>query len=364
MISGLFSQSFLTTRASAIAGAVFCVSLAFTTTSCGKKSGTPDWDTPGDTAPVVSEVEVSVAAVAVDSTLVSNVTPEKTTEVSARSETPASSTGFRFIFYNVQNWLTMDRYVDRKSLKNSPKPDSEKQECVRILVENSPDVIGVCEIGAAGDLAELQESLKAEGLDLPHSHYTGGTDPVRHLGFLSRFPITSTAEAAETEFKLEGQTYGINRGFIDVSITARGKPYRFIGVHLKSKREVAAYDQEQMRIHEAHLLRRHVDSILNEDPEARLIVYGDFNDTRPSKAFKAVTGSYKDPSYLTAIPFKDSRGDAWTHYWELHDIYSRIDFVAVTRALRPEVEFRDSYLIDDPKWNDASDHRPMVAIFK
>jgi endonuclease/exonuclease/phosphatase family metal-dependent hydrolase len=181
---------------------------------------------------------------------------------------------------------------------------------------------------------------------------------------LSRFPITGTAKPAATEFKLEGRIFGINRGILDTTIKARGKSYRFIGVHLKSKRAVEEADQEQMRIHEARLLRRHVDSILAMDANARLIVYGDFNDTRPSKAFKTVTGSYNDPGYLTAIPFKDSRGETWTHYWALHDIYSRIDFVTVTRALRPEVDFRASHLIDDPKWVEASDHRPMMAIFR
>ena len=345
----------LVTRAPAIAGAVFCLSLAFSAISCGKKSGTPDWDTPGESAPSVIEAVAPEPAARVE--------PEKVPDIPA-SSTPGMSEGFRFIAYNVENWLTMDRYVDRKALKNSPKPESEKQEVVRILAENAPDVIGVCEIGEAGDLAELQELLKAAGLDLPHMHYTGGTDPVRHLGLLSRFPITGIAKPAESEFKLEGRTYGINRGILDATIEARGKPYRFIGVHLKSKREVEGVDQEQMRIHEARLLRRHVDSILAADADARAIVYGDFNDTRPSKAFKAVTGAYKDPGYLTAIPFKDSRGDAWTYYWSLHDVYSRIDFVTVTRALRPEVDFQASRLIDDPKWAEASDHRAMMAIFK
>lgn len=354
----------LVTRAPAIAGAVFCASIALFATSCGKKSGTPDWGTPGESAPSVIEAVAPVAPVPAAPAPAAMVEPENVPGGSAPPSVSASSGGLRFIAYNVENWLTMDRYVDRKALKNSPKPESEKQQVIRILSENAPDVIGVCEIGEAGDLAELQESLKAAGLDLPHMHYTGGTDPVRHLGLLSRFPITGTAKPAETEFKLEGRTYGINRGFLDATIMARDKSYRFIGVHLKSKREVDGFDQEQMRIHEARLLRRHVDSILSADAGARVIVYGDFNDTRPSKAFKAVTGSYKDPGYLTAIPFKDSRGDAWTHYWSLHDIYSRIDFVTVSRALRPEVDFRASHLIDDPKWAEASDHRPMMAVFK
>lgn len=266
--------------------------------------------------------------------------------------------------YNVENWLTMDRFVDRKVLTNSPKPDSEKKAVTQILARNAPDVIGFCEIGEAGDFAEIQESLKAAGLNLPHSYYMGGSDPIRHLGILSRFPITSTAKPAETEYRMKDQSFAINRGILDATIHARGKSYRFLGVHLKSKREIEGADQEEMRIHEARLLRRHVDSILQAAPEARLIVYGDFNDTRPSKAFKTVTGSFNDPGYLTAIPFKDSRGETWTYYWALHDNYSRIDFVTVTRALRPEVDFHASHLIDDPTWNDASDHRPLLAIFK
>jgi endonuclease/exonuclease/phosphatase family metal-dependent hydrolase len=288
-------------------------------------------------------------------------------EPAPASIVPASSdlaTGrLRFIAYNVENWLTMDRYVDNKILKNSPKPESEKQAVVKLLVGNTPDVVGFCEIGEASDLAEIQASLKAAGLDLPHSHYTGGSDPVRHLGLLSRFPITSTAKPAETDFRLRGQTFGMNRGILDATIKARGKSYRFVGVHLKSKRQIEQADQEEMRVHEARLLRRHVDALLQAEPQARLIVYGDFNYTRPTKTFKTVTGSFNDPGYLTALPLKDSRGHAWTHHWSLHDIYSRIDFITVSRALRPEVDFRVSRIIDDPAWEKASDHRPLIAIF-
>lgn len=352
--------------APALTGAAFCLTLALGITSCGKKDGTPEWDKPGGSLPASAAVEAAPA----------KATPETAPEQAQHAETdvpdetlkqtpaPSSPENLRFMHYNVENWLTMDRFVDNKMLKNSPKPDSEKKAVIRILASGKPDVIGLCEIGQATDLAEIQESLKAAGIDLPHSHYTGGSDPVRHLGLLSRYPITSTAKPAEMEYQMNGKTFGFNRGILDATIQAKGKSYRFLGVHLKSKREVEEGDQEQMRIHEARLLRRHVDSILKEDPQARLIVYGDFNDTRPTKAFKTVTGSYNDPGYLTAIPFKDSRGDAWTHHWAPHDIYSRIDFVTVTRALRPEVDFHNSHIIDDPIWNSASDHRSLLAIFR
>ena len=244
-------------RAPEFFGAVCCVLLALGTLSCKKRSSTPDWDT----------AEGSTSAV-VDVSLPTGVSPKvdggpKAVEPNAEpGSTDARPTaGLRFISYNVKNWLTMDRNVDRKPLKNSSKPEAGKAAVVRILVDHSPDVVGICEIGEVGDLGEIQEMLKEAGLNLPYLHFTGGSDPVRRLGILSRYPITSTAKPVESDFQLRGKPFSINRGILDATIQAHGKPYRFLGVHLKSKREVDYADQEQMRIHEARLLRRHVDAI-------------------------------------------------------------------------------------------------------
>ncbi|NJR43475.1 MAG: hypothetical protein HC767_13250 [Akkermansiaceae bacterium] len=70
------------------------------------------------------------------------------------------ASGLRFICYNVENWLSMDRYVDQKSLKDAPKPESERQAVISILARHAPDVIGLSEIGQPADLAEIQQRLK------------------------------------------------------------------------------------------------------------------------------------------------------------------------------------------------------------
>lgn len=341
----------LALHAPVLTGAVFCGVLFLS--SCNRKQS-PDWDQPGKSAPTTAE---SAAAA-----------PDGASQSAAPATTAApaieSSGGLRFIAYNVENWLTMDRFVDNRQVKDAPKPESEKQAVVSVLAKSRPDVLGLCEIGRKSDLVEIQTMLKAAGVELPHLHHTGGSDSTRHLGLLSRHPITTTAEPKETTYQLKGTTFAINRGILDATVDAGGRSFRFIGVHLKSKREVEEGDQEEMRVNEARLLRRHIDSILGTDPQARLVVYGDFNDTRPTRAFKTVTGSFNDDGYLTAIPFKDSRGHAWTHHWAPHDIYSRIDFVTVSRALRPHVDFRASHILDDPDWDKASDHRAVLAIFK
>ncbi|MEO0016955.1 MAG: hypothetical protein RLZZ522_238 [Verrucomicrobiota bacterium] len=323
--------------------------------SCDKKHGTPDWNTSGSAAPPpVAASAAAQPAIAL---------PESAAIPAAPSAAPAATTGLRFINYNVENWLTMDRYVDRKQLKGAPKPDSEKRAVVQILARHHPDVLGVCEIGSRADLAELQASLKASGLHLPHAHYTGGGDPVRHLALLSRFPIGKIVDSGKLEYQLNGSHFTMNRGILDVTITAHGKSYHFLGVHLKSQRDVEEGDQEKMRLHEAHLLRSHIDSIFQADAQARLVVYGDFNDTWGTAPLKTIVGSYNDPTYLTAIRASDSAGVHWTHYWELHDIYSRLDFITVSQPLKREVDFKNSQIIDDPEWQDASDHRPLLAIF-
>lgn len=332
------------------------------TSSCDRKSGTPNWSAPGPQT--ASPIPVETAPEEVETDAIADTEVLGTSEDLTASSATHSPSGLRFITYNVENWLTMDRYVDRKALKGAPKPASEKQAVIQILARHTPDVIGLCEIGSVSDLAEIQASLKAAGLDLPHSQYTGGSDPTRHLGLLSRFPITATAKPTETEYRLAGQTFAINRGILDVSIQARGKFYRFLGAHLKSKRDSEQGDQEAIRLNEARLLRRHVTSILKTNADARLIVYGDFNDTRATPAIKTITGNYNDPSYLTTIPAKDSRNQAWTYHWALHDIYSRIDFIMVSRGIRSDVAFPAAKIIDDAEWDKASDHRPVLAVFK
>ncbi len=323
----------------------FCWSLVVLLGSCDRQSSTPEWDAPAEPPPAAARAEPA------------GPKPKAPAPVAVSGE------GLRFVAYNVENWLTMDRYVEGKTLRGAPKPEDAKEAVVTLLVRHQPDVIGLSEIGTTEDLEEIRRRLAEAGLGFAHSHHSGGSDSVRHLGLLSRFPIVSTDSPAETGYRLSGRNFAIQRGVLDATIDADGKPYRFLGVHLKSKREIENGDQEAMRRAEARLLRRHVDSILDKDPGARLVVYGDFNDTRPSPSFRTVTGRYNDPTYLTAIPAKDSRGHAWTYHWSHHDIYSRIDFVTVSPALKPHVEFRRSYIIDDPEWEVASDHRPILAIF-
>jgi len=320
-------------------GAAFCTLIACT--SACRRGGTPEWKASQETtsSPASSP-------------------PAHPAPVSIPGE------GFRFMSYNVKNWLTMERGESRSRRKAAPKPEGEKTVVISVIAKTAPDILGLCEIGTPEDLAEIQSRLRATGLDLPYSAFASGTDPQRRLGLLSRFPITATATPQQTGYELEGKILALNRGILDATVEAGGKSYRFIGVHLKSRLEVEDGPQDQMRLHEAKLIRAHLESVFRQTPDARLIVYGDFNDTRNTNTVKILTGDFNATDHLLPVPAKDAHGETWTHHWAVADVYSRIDFITVSRALKAETDFPASQVVDVPGWREGSDHRPVLARFR
>lgn len=263
---------------------------------------------------------------------------------------------FFFVSYNVRNWLVAGRTPEKSA--------ASKAAVVRLLARAEADVIGLCEIGSPDDLREIQELLAREGIELPYSHHTGGADQVRHLALLSRFPIAEIHRPKALVVSIGGENHSVRRGVLDVTLDIDGTPVRCIGLHFKSKRSVPEFDESVLRLEEAKLARSHIDEILSGEPDARLIVYGDWNDSVRSTSTRTLLGRHNSPGYLTLVPLEDSRGETWTHFWKLHDAYSRIDFVATSRVLRSRVDRENSRIIDPADWEKASDHRALLVRFR
>lgn len=269
-----------------------------------------------------------------------------------REDEAVGSGAFTFVSYNVKNWLISDQTPEKS-------PES-KQAVIRMLANSAPDVIGLSEIGSREDVEEIRSMLEAEGMDFPHVHHTGGVDPVRHLALLSRFPIVSTENP---DPRIPGTGRSMQRGILDATVSIGGREIRFIGIHLKSKRIVSEFDQALLRIQEAGHVRKHIDAILAADPDALLVAYGDFNDTRQALSTRTIYGTYRTPGYMAPVHAKDTRGETWTYRYAAEDSYSRIDFVTVSGSLNRNVKRAESRIIDDPLWFTASDHRPLLVRF-
>ncbi len=266
-----------------------------------------------------------------------------------------------FCSYNLKNWLLSQRAFGDGNAPLTSKPEKEKAKVVEFLTEIHPDILGVCEIGRVEDLKELQGRLKNEGVDLPHVEHSVGGDPTRSLGFLSRFPITARNSQRKLHYQMGEAVYPMQRGILDVTV-AITKDYqvRFMGVHLKSKREIAEADEALMRRNEAHLLRLHLDAVFANQPEARVVCYGDFNEHRNEPAISAIIGSRASPGQMNDLFLRDEHGLVWTHFWDDADLYGRLDYFFVSRALRPSVVAKGSYIYTAPDFDKGSDHRPIV----
>lgn len=340
------SSTFLIKRASITFGAFFCLILS----ACGEKksAATTDWENQSSTT-ITKQV--------------TSVTPDNTDKAATSEKTAAVKEEVRFLSYNLRNYLTMRRYANGESSYTS-KPEEEIEALLKVIIEGKPDILGICEIGSKKDLADFQKRLATKGVKLPHTHHVQGSDSVRSLAILSKYPIKAHAKPEDSDYMLEGKQFFIGRGILDTTIHTAGKDIRFLGVHLKSKRPIKEADQEMMRRNEAALLRKHIDQILNADKQAHLVVYGDFNDTKRTKTVYSIKGRANSSIRLEPLDVADSRGELWTHHWAREDIYSRIDFCMVSLALAPHINREASRLLDPDYWSIGSDHRAMLVLIR
>jgi endonuclease/exonuclease/phosphatase family metal-dependent hydrolase len=270
-----------------------------------------------------------------------------------------------FMSWNVRNYILQPARDANGRPEAPPKAEESIAALVVTMTKTSPDILGLCEIGTRRDLADLQGRLKNAGLDLPHSLWVDGGDQSRHLALLSRYPLESVKSAEAHGFVLGGLPREVRRGFLDCVVKVRpGFDLRVLGAHFKSRRVVPEFDQAEFRRQESLVLRRHMESILQADPSTRLLLFGDFNDTKNSPAVSGLLGRPGAASAMSLLPLTDSLGDSWTYRWEESDEYSRVDFVMVSTKLRPLVDRRRSRLPRTPNWHKASDHRPLVVTLK
>lgn len=267
-----------------------------------------------------------------------------------------------FCAYNLQNYLRMERFVNGAREPGQPKPEKQIAAVVKFLAQIKPDALGVCEIGDEADLRDLQQRLKKAGLDLPNFEYCHGGDPNRRLALLTRLPIIARNSQTDLKYQIGDQVFPVQRGFLDATLELRpGLELRCVGVHLKSKRPVPDADESIMRRNEAHLLRKHLDEIIAKDANAKVLLYGDFNEHRHEAPIAEITGTPSTPGGLYELHLRDERNETWTHYWKDADVYSRFDYFFFTKTLTKYIDRKNSQIFDTPDFLEGSDHRPVIC---
>jgi endonuclease/exonuclease/phosphatase family metal-dependent hydrolase len=278
---------------------------------------------------------------------------------------------FRLATYNLESYLDVPT-----STRPAKSPES-KAMIRRSILALKPDVLALQELGSLKALLDLRDSLTSEGLDLPHWQFLSATDTNIHIALLSKFPFVASRPHTNDSFLLNGRRFHVSRGFAEVDIQPNSNfSFTLIAAHLKSRRALAQADESEFRLEEAKLLRGLIDERLDGNPNANLVVLGDFNDTKDSASTRTILGQGKtrlvDTRPAESTPADSRASEAslsgrrvtWTHYFATEDAYRRIDFLLLSKAMARAWIPSETYVLDIANWGLASDHRPIVACFE
>ncbi len=262
--------------------------------------------------------------------------------------------------YNLCRYSLADR--DGDGQKNDPKPAAERDAVIGLIAGARPDVLAVQEIGSPSMLEEFRYALRNKGLEYEHVEYLQRGQSELNLAVLSRFPIVSREPHTDDTYSIGEAEIPVLRGFLDIEIQVNeGYRFRLMNAHLKSK-VFHALGQTEMRRNEARLLNKHIRRILKDAPDQNLLVLGDLNDTYQSAPLREITGGKHE--YLRDLRPRDEAGNVWTHFSPEIDQYERIDYALVSAGMDPEVLRERTMIVNDQKTYQASDHRPLVVMFR
>jgi len=282
----------------------------------------------------------------------------------------AAPGSFRVATYNLDNYL--DQPAGTRPLK-APEGKAKIRESLRAI---NADVVALQEVGSSNALLELRASLKNEGLDYSHWELVSGWDTNIHVAVLSKLPIGARRPRTTDSFLLFGRRFRVSRGFaeVDIQVTPRYS-FTLITAHLKSRRPVPEADELELREQEAIVLREKIDAVLKANPNANLVVLGDFNDTHDTKSTRTLIGRGKTALVDTRPaerngdnlpnpnPRYEPRTVCWTHHYGKEDTFSRIDYILISHGMAREWNREETFIPTVPNWGVASDHRPIVAGF-
>lgn len=272
----------------------------------------------------------------------------------------------RVVSYNLYNFTSLKQ----PQLKS---PESRAM-VVTVLGKLNPDIAVLIELSGQDALDELAALLKKNGTEYAFSTLVEPAprtenarkkkDPLfeRRIGILSKTKPAEILHAVDLCYSLNGHSVPVQRGFAHLVYKwPSGYTLHLLAAHLKSK----LFDplgQTDMRRYEARLLRYQVNDILREDPDANILLVGDFNDSPDSSPLTTLYNRrVRNPKmHLFDLRPVDAGGLAWTHLQDESDDYARIDYALASHGLLPEIDLARTFIPGYADWYIASDHRPLV----
>ncbi|QNN22300.1 hypothetical protein HED60_08455 [Planctomycetales bacterium ZRK34] len=241
-----------------------------------------------------------------------------------------------------------------------PKPRRETEPMGKLLKSIDPDFIACEEIENVGILTRFRDwNFAGEGYDYIWTNYMQGQRGINN-GFISRVPVGAIMLRKFTTLTLPGESkkWFYARDLVSVELQpASDVSITVYVVHLKSKRDSKDDpNSSKWRLAEATGLAKLVRQQLEADPDACIVVTGDFNDTPDSAPIKTLLSTgLIDPH--ASIPAED-------RITYLREPYrSTIDYMLVSPAMAKHITPGSAKIVGKTTEETGSDHAAVAAGF-
>ncbi len=210
------------------------------------------------------------------------------------------------------------------------------------------DDLNKTELGSAYVKAVVLEGNDSRGID---------------VGMLSKIAPDSVVSHKDDFFVkagTNGPQYRYSRDCLEVHFTFNQRRVIVLGVHFKAK---AAPDDPDKRLAEGQHTRKIADDLQAKEPDAAIVILGDFNDTPDSAPYAAVHGTA--PNLFVDVADSAPAADRYSYDYmgKLELIDHQMSNPRLTALLDPtQVLIKHGKGFDDGSQY-ASDHAPIKATY-
>jgi endonuclease/exonuclease/phosphatase family metal-dependent hydrolase len=265
--------------------------------------------------------------------------------------------------YNVLNLFDDVDDPYREDEGTPAKPRAEMALLAQSIESLNADVIAMEEVENRDYLQRFVDVF------LPHLGYEevvlfeGNDGRGIDVALISRVPVGAVRSHRHLKFPgSDGSQQHFQRDLLAVTLEPTGgPPVQVWVVHLKSKRGDDDAASAIIRVAEATQIRKELDAELADDPQARIIVTGDFNDTAESETIQTIVGT--GPTAMWSA-ITDLGPNPRVLTYNEGEFKSVIDYMLCSPAMRQQYVKGSFHVPQGSIATTGSDHNPIVATFQ
>lgn len=267
---------------------------------------------------------------------------------------------FRLAAYNVLNLFDSEDDPYSWDEATLVKPRQQLEALARSIRKLDADVIALEEIENRGYLERFVEVFLPDTGYEDVVQFEGNDDRGIDVALISRIPVGEVRSNRHVSFPgPDGRPMRFARDVLEVTLRPTdGEEFEVWIVHLVSNFQGRDYS-EPFRVAEARQIRKMLDTALERNNNARIVVAGDFNDTWDSESLQTLVG--KGPKQLWSAALDYSGKPPITYNQKPY--LSMIDFVLCSPAMAKSY-VKGSYHVDSGSPDKSgSDHNPVIVQF-